>query len=78
MLKKNIKLLLVSLNLLFFTSFYVSAETIEIDFVYVQDTKTPRNVNGETTAVPYRIWKRHRFCNFSGDSTDFARELFWC
>ncbi len=35
MLKKNIKLLLVSLNLLFFTSFYVSAETIEIDFAYV-------------------------------------------
>ena len=35
MLKKNIKLLLVSLNLLIFTSFYVSAETIEIDFAYV-------------------------------------------
>jgi len=35
MLKKNINMLLVSLNLLFFASFYVSAETIEIDFVYV-------------------------------------------
>jgi hypothetical protein len=35
MLKKNIKMLLVGLNFLFFTSFNVSAETIEIDFVYV-------------------------------------------
>jgi hypothetical protein len=35
MLKKNIKILLFSLNFLFFASSYVSAETIEIDFVYV-------------------------------------------
>jgi hypothetical protein len=34
MLKKNINVLL-SLNFLFFTSFNTSAETIEIDFVYV-------------------------------------------
>jgi hypothetical protein len=35
MLKKNINMLFFSLNLLFFSSFYVSAETIEIEFVYV-------------------------------------------
>ncbi len=35
MLKKNINMLFVSLNLLFFTSFCVSAETIEIDLAYV-------------------------------------------
>ena len=35
MLKKNINVLLPSLYFLFFTSLYVSAETIEIDFVYV-------------------------------------------
>jgi len=35
MLKKNINMLLLSLNLLVLTSFCVSAETIEIDFAYV-------------------------------------------
>jgi hypothetical protein len=35
MLKKNIKMLLLSLNFLFFASFQVAAETIEIDFIYV-------------------------------------------
>ncbi len=35
MLKKNINVLLPSLYFLFFTSLYVSAETIEIDFAYV-------------------------------------------
>ena len=35
MLKKNIKRLLLGLNFLFFTAINVSAETIEIDFVYV-------------------------------------------
>ena len=34
---KNISLLLASLNLLFLTPFYVSAETMEIDFIYVGD-----------------------------------------
>jgi hypothetical protein len=35
MLKKNTHILLISLNFLFFTSIYVSAETVEIDFAYV-------------------------------------------
>ncbi len=35
MLKKNINMLLFSLNLLFFTPFCISAETIEINFAYV-------------------------------------------
>ena len=35
MLKKNIKMLLPGMNFLFFASFYVSAETTEIDFIYV-------------------------------------------
>lgn len=35
MLKENINILLISFNLLVFTSFCVSAETIEIDIIYV-------------------------------------------
>jgi len=35
MLKKNIKMLLLGPIFLFFASFHVAAETIEIDFVYV-------------------------------------------
>ena len=35
MLKKNINKLLISFNLLVFTSFCISAETIEIDLAYV-------------------------------------------
>ncbi len=37
MLKKNIKMLLIGLNLLFFASICVATETIEIDFIYVGD-----------------------------------------